>query len=73
VVIEGGNELVFRAMREALRSAAIRLVGRLADQDGATAVEYGLIVAFIAAVVVTAVTTLGGKVLHCFQLVLQGW
>lgn len=31
------------------------------DQSGATAIEYGLIVALIAVVVVAAVTTLGQK------------
>ncbi|MDR6624026.1 Flp family type IVb pilin [Caulobacter segnis] len=33
----------------------------LKDESGATAIEYGLIVALIAVVIVTAVTTLGGK------------
>ena len=31
----------------------------LADQSGATAIEYGLIVALIAVVIIAAVTTLG--------------
>jgi pilus assembly protein Flp/PilA len=31
----------------------------LADDSGATAIEYGLIVALIAVVIITAVTTLG--------------
>ena len=31
------------------------------DESGATAIEYGLIVALIAVVIVTAVTTLGAK------------
>ena len=33
----------------------------LADESGATAIEYGLIVALIAVVIITAVTTLGSK------------
>ena len=37
------------------------------DQDGATAVEYGLIVAAIAAVIVATVFALGGKVNTAFQ------
>ena len=37
------------------------------DQDGATAVEYGLIVAAIAGLIVVAVFTLGGKVNTAFQ------
>jgi len=31
------------------------------DESGATAIEYGLIVALIAVVIITAVTTLGTK------------
>ena len=34
----------------------------LSDEQGATAVEYGMIVALIAAVIVVAVSTLGGKI-----------
>ncbi len=33
----------------------------LADESGATAIEYGLIVALIAVVIITAVTTLGAN------------
>ena len=32
------------------------------DEEGATAVEYGLLVALIAAIIVATVATLGGKV-----------
>jgi pilus assembly protein Flp/PilA len=39
---------------------------------GATAVEYGLIVALIAAVIVTVVGTLGGLVNDKFQEVVDG-
>ncbi|MDX6309233.1 MAG: pilus assembly protein Flp/PilA [Nocardioidaceae bacterium] len=39
------------------------------DETGATAVEYGLLVALIAAVIVVAVGLLGGKVNHAFKLV----
>jgi pilus assembly protein Flp/PilA len=39
-----------------------------ANRDrGATAVEYGLIVAAIAAVIVATVVTLGGRIEHNFQ------
>lgn len=34
----------------------------IADEDGVTALEYGMIAALIAAVIVTTVGTLGGKV-----------
>ncbi|NBB16559.1 Flp family type IVb pilin [Caulobacter sp. SLTY] len=39
-----------------------KFVSRFAkDESGATAIEYGLIVALIAVVIITAVTTLGTK------------
>lgn len=41
----------------------------LADEQGATAVEYGLFVAAIAAVIVAIVVTLGGKVNTAFTTV----
>jgi pilus assembly protein Flp/PilA len=39
----------------------------IADEQGATAVEYGLFVALIAAVIVTLVSTLGTKIKAAFQ------
>jgi pilus assembly protein Flp/PilA len=39
------------------------------EEDGATAVEYGMMVALIAAVIVGIVGTLGGKVLTAFTTV----
>ena len=39
------------------------------EEDGATAVEYGLMVALIAAVIVTIVGTLGNQVLAAFTKV----
>lgn len=44
-----------------------RLMNR--DDRGATAVEYGLIVALIAAVIVGIVATLGGQIQAAFQTV----
>ena len=41
----------------------------LADEEGATAVEYGLIVAAIAAVIITVVFLLGGRVQTAFETV----
>ena len=35
------------------------------DESGASAVEYGLLVALIAVVIIVAVTTLGGTVNQC--------
>jgi pilus assembly protein Flp/PilA len=39
------------------------------DEEGATAVEYGLLVALIAAVIVGTVLTLGGQINAAFQKV----
>jgi pilus assembly protein Flp/PilA len=41
----------------------------IADEQGATAVEYGLFVALIAAVIVTLVNTLGTKIKTAFQTI----
>ena len=41
----------------------------LKDEEGATAVEYGLMVAAIAAVIVGIVVTLGGKINTAFTTV----
>ena len=42
---------------------------RTAKERGATAVEYGLLVALIAAVIVAVVATLGGKINAAFTTV----
>ncbi len=39
------------------------------DESGATAIEYGLIVALIAVVIITAVTTLGTKLNGAFTAI----
>ena len=41
----------------------------LVQEDGATALEYGLIAALIAAVIVAAVTALGSKVSSTFSYI----
>ncbi|MGE5500529.1 MAG: Flp family type IVb pilin [Ignavibacteriales bacterium] len=41
----------------------------LKDESGATAIEYGLIVALIAVVIITAVTTIGTKLNTDFKTV----
>ncbi|MEQ8841078.1 MAG: Flp family type IVb pilin [Acidimicrobiales bacterium] len=53
------------ALREFARIAA----GRMNDDRGATAVEYGMIVALIAAFIVAVVTTVGVDVQAAFQTV----
>ena len=42
---------------------------RTAKEQGATAVEYGLLVALIAAVIVAVVVTLGKQINNAFQTV----
>lgn len=39
------------------------------DESGATAIEYGLIAALVAVVIITALTTLGGKLTSTFDAV----
>jgi pilus assembly protein Flp/PilA len=41
----------------------------LKDEEGATAVEYGLIIAAIAAGIITVVYSIGGKIKTAFQTV----
>jgi len=41
----------------------------IADEDGVTAIEYGLIAALIGVAMVTAATTLGGKISAAFTYV----
>ena len=50
-----------------------KLVARFAqDESGATAIEYGLIVALIAVVIITAVAAIGTKVNNGFGSVNTG-
>lgn len=48
---------------------AFMTVDRNKDEKGATAVEYGLLVALIAAVIVAVVATLGGYISDAFTTV----
>jgi pilus assembly protein Flp/PilA len=48
-----------------------QLVERLDNEEGATAVEYGLLVALIAAVIVGTVLILGGQIDDAFQTVVD--
>jgi pilus assembly protein Flp/PilA len=51
----------------------IRFIQNLArDEEGVTAIEYGLIAALIAVVIVAAVTALGGEVAGTFSDVTDG-
>ena len=42
------------------------------DEEGATAIEYGLIAALIAAIIIGTVTTIGTKILSAFSKVEAG-
>ena len=44
-----------------------KLIRFFKDEEGATAVEYGMIVALIAAVIVAVVATLGTQISAAFQ------
>ncbi len=46
-----------------------RVHDRLTQEDGATAVEYGLLVALIAAIIVAVVAALGTRIQTAFQTV----
>ncbi|HPD60605.1 MAG TPA: Flp family type IVb pilin [Thermodesulfobacteriota bacterium] len=46
-----------------------KILNFLKGEEGATAVEYGLIVALIAAVIIVAVTALGTQISSIFQSV----
>lgn len=48
-----------------------KLIGFFKDEEGATAVEYGIMVALIAAVIITVVTTLGTEIQATFQKVVD--
>ncbi len=48
-----------------------RLQEQLRDEQGATAVEYGIMVALIAAIIVGTVGLLGQEVLRAFQEVVN--
>ena len=55
-------------------AGAVRyLRSRWTDESGATAVEYGLMVALIAAVIVGIVTVLGVDVAAMFQEFIDSW
>jgi pilus assembly protein Flp/PilA len=59
---------------EVLLGLYVRLQNRLYEvrnERGATAVEYGLLVALIAAVIIGTVKTLGGQVNSAFQKIVD--
>ena len=51
----------------------LKLIGQFVqDESGATAIEYGLIVALIAVVIITDVVTVGGHLNNAFTSVNTG-
>jgi len=53
-----------------LRERAGRLARSvLRDRSGSTAVEYGLVAGFVSITIVTAATTIGGRLVGFFELV----
>jgi pilus assembly protein Flp/PilA len=46
-----------------------KIMELIKNEEGATALEYGLIAALIAAVIITAVTSLGSKVNETFKFI----
>lgn len=47
----------------------LQIYNFLADEEGATALEYGLLAALIAAVIVASVTNLGSAILDAFVFI----
>jgi pilus assembly protein Flp/PilA len=47
----------------------VQIMKFLADEDGATALEYGLLAALIAAAIVASVTNLGQVILNAFVFI----
>ncbi|MGI9824301.1 Flp family type IVb pilin [Agromyces sp. Marseille-Q5079] len=56
-------------MLKAYSRIAARINSVRSEEEGATAVEYGLIVALIAAVIVGIVATLGGQISDAFTTI----
>lgn len=56
-------------MSNALLSLWTRIEARYRAEEGATAIEYGLIAALISVVIITAVTTVGTKLVTTFTKV----
>ena len=46
-----------------------KMISFFKDEEGATAVEYGMMVALIAAIIVGTVKILGGQILIAFQAI----
>jgi len=54
-------------MNTALEYLRIQIAGRIRSERGASAVEYGLLVALIAIIIIAAVSLLGGNLSSIFD------
>ena len=60
-------------MNSLLRAIVTTQVNRQRDERGATAVEYGLLIALIALVIMSTVLLAGGKIVALYQSAITGW
>lgn len=65
VVNPDGRALIIRRLKELDMKAQMMKFWK--DEDGATAIEYGLIAGLIAVVIIAGVTTLGGNLNTMFE------
>lgn len=74
-MLAGGEFYLLNPKDTAMLKAYTRAVARInslrTEEEGATAVEYGLIVALIAAIIVGVVATLGTQIQAAFQTVVD--
>ncbi|MGA8140275.1 MAG: Flp family type IVb pilin, partial [Desulfobaccales bacterium] len=61
--------LTFQPLRDTKKEGTVEKLGNLCkEESGAAAVEYALLLAFIALVIITAVAALGTKVTALYQM-----
>jgi pilus assembly protein Flp/PilA len=60
------QEFTMRSLIATLQTLGFNIKKRLHEEEGATAVEYGIMVGLIAVVIIVAVTTLGGQLNSMF-------
>jgi pilus assembly protein Flp/PilA len=58
-------------MRKTSKVDLTNVKNYMEDEEGATAVEYGMLVALIAAMIVTVVGLLGGQIQAAFQSIVD--
>lgn len=60
---------MFHSLRKFAETAVARLHAAVIDREGATAIEYGLLAALIAVVIITAVSSVGTNLSSTFNAV----